>query len=137
MTSATDWYYTTHMDKGTEGLKIRWEPSIFQFPCKCCGSETHGLLRHFRDRLGENGEVTYGCPIITHKTISTMLNTELMSQKFCPDANKLALHHHFICQDKETAFATIVKQGAGKHMHNYQLEELREAAYRSCPERLN
>jgi len=126
-TLRNDWY-CTRVTIGGSTDTIRWDPSIFQLPCKCCGSNNHAVLRQVIGKLGDYEEAAYSCPIIAHSTVEAMLETELMSQKYIPDPYKLARHHHYCLHKLQQVMKRIRSRGAGRHMHEHQLEVLESEA---------
>ena len=129
-----DWYYTPYRRGDDWSNKMGWDPALFQFPCKCCGSPSHGLFHHKLDRLGLYEEARVSCPILAYDDVYEILSKILMSRKYEPAPKKLAEQCGHDSESVTTAIDLIRRRGAGRHMTEEQLLRLEQSTIIICQE---
>jgi len=112
--------------------RTKWDPTLFQFPCQCCGSRSHSLLHHKLDRLGIYEEAKFSCPLIGHNDVYDMLEESLMSRKYEPDPSKIASYCFYDSERVRILIGEIKRNGAGRHMENDHLEYIEKEAIEEC-----
>jgi len=130
----SEWYYTPYLRDGGKGHKVGWDPALFQFPCKCCGSEQHGLFHHKLDKIGLYEEARIKCPVVAYGDVYDIMSEMLMSRKYRPDPNRLAQLHGHDPNEIPAAISLLRRQGAGRHMFEDQLVKLEHEATQICYE---
>ena len=131
-TGNKDWYYTPYLRDENGSAKVGWDPSLFQLPCKCCGSPHHGLFHHKLDRLGAYEEAKISCPVVSFNNVYDLLCEMLMSRKYRPDPHRLATYLNHNPEEIPVAIEQIRKQGAGRHMFPEQLNKLETETTQIC-----
>ena len=104
--------------------------SLFETPCKCCGSE-HTLLNRTPDKEGYM-QANLQCKIISHKTIQAMLSHQQLNREFWPCPFSLAREAGYNEDKTEAAVEQVSNQGAGKWMKESERRSFRYDALNSC-----
>ena len=113
-----------------------WHESMFSSPCKCCGSEDHGLLKLVHENDGKETS-GFACPITRQVQIVDMINEPRNVKKYMPCPESFA--YHFGCQEEAIlrALKTFDDYGSGKYLSGPEFKEFKTKALITCEEYRN
>jgi hypothetical protein len=103
--------------------------SMFNNPCKCCGSNEHPLLKII-DK--DNVRVQIECPVIVHNSVGEMLSYEQKELMYRPRPLRFAgLYGH---QEAEcfVALKLLDSLGIGKYWTWHVYREFNEKVLEAC-----
>ena len=98
---------------------------LFRGPCKCCGNQSHGILRNDLDHGGQE-RITLACPIVEGYNWESVLRGGLGNMKFLPSAQRFAKHNPV---DTVKALKDFRRQGYGRHMNFMPLVDFENDVY--------
>ena len=100
---------------------------FFQGPCKCCGSNEHGIL--MQDFLADGTmKINLACSVTKHVLVSQAFQ----SSKIDPSFEKIAHVHSHHVESVNESMKGFRKDGYGKHMSYMQLVDFENDLFRYC-----
>ena len=105
--------------------------SLFETPCRCCGSDRHTLLVRTPDREGYM-QANFQCQIISHKTIQSMIFHQQLNREFWPCPFSLAKEVDYNENKTEAALERVISHGAGRTMKESEIRSFRFDAFNTC-----
>ena len=108
-----------------EALRQILYQELFRGPCKCCGSQGHGILSNNIDYGGQE-IISLACPIIEGHNWEHVLRSGLGNMKLLPNAHLFAKQHP---KDTAEALKMFRRQGYGRHMNFMPLVDFENDVY--------
>jgi len=106
-----------------------WHKSMFNNPCKCCGSNRHSLLKITGE---EDCRVEIECPVIIHDKVSDMLKEEYKEMMYKPCPSRFARLHGHQEEDCLEALKLLDSLGIGKYWTWPVYREFSEKVLETC-----
>ena len=108
----------------------------FEHPCKCCGSQDHGLLTctHETDDGNIRNVARVICPSVWTTCIYNILQEDRMSMKNRPSAHKFAEAHSYNITKAKSALKQCFTSGSGWYMYPQQFDVLVSEVTQICYE---
>jgi len=89
-----------------------WHKSMFNNPCKCCGSKEHALLKISG---GDIVQIDFECPVICHEKVQDMLREECKEKMYEPCPEKFACSYGYQELVVREALKQLNDDGIGKY----------------------
>ena len=107
--------------------------SLFETRCVCCGSNEHGLLRI---RINTDGirSAEFWCPVISHKTVFSMVNQMVPKYQYTPCHMKFATTYDYNQDLINEALEDFNSYGAANYMNSDQIGTLIGNIHHACEE---
>ena len=106
-----------------------WHKSMFNNPCKCCGSNKHSLLKITGE---EDIRVEFECPVIIYDNVSEMLKEEHKEMMYKPCSSRFACLYGYQEEDCLDALKPLDSLGIGKYWTWPIYREFSEKVLEAC-----
>jgi len=106
-----------------------------QAPCRCCGSQSHSLLR-YRKRLNNTASAEYSCPFTfcDNWEDARKLPNKNMKYHICPI--KLAKVHNYDYTLVKETLRSFINEGFGERMNPEAIMSIRHRTFQICADEL-
>jgi len=125
---------TDHCEACRKQGKLLLHSTNFKQPCRCCGSQDHGLLTCTqeieKEKVQNVAQVT--CPSVWTTCISKILQEDRMSMKNRPCAQKFAESYNYDLTKAKLALKQCFTFGSGWHMYPQQFDALVNEVTQIC-----
>jgi hypothetical protein len=106
-----------------------WHKSMFNSPCKCCGSNEHALLKITND---ESTQIKFDCSVICHDEVGNMLKEEHRDKMYKPCPEKFASLYGYQSGAVIEALKQFDNMGVGKYWDWSSCMEFSEKTLDAC-----
>ena len=125
---------TDHCEACMRQGDILLHSTNFVQPCKCCGSQDHGLLTCTQET--EDGDIRnvaqVTCPSVWTTCLHNILQEGRMSMKNRPNTHKFAEAHNYDIVKTRLALKQCSAVGSGWHMSRQQFDALVNEVIQIC-----
>ena len=127
---------TDHCEACVKQGDILLHATNFESPCKCCGSQDHGLLTYTQEMADEGvcNKANVICPSVWTTCIYNILQEDRMSMKNRPCAHKFADAHSYNITGAKSALKQCFTYGSGWYMYPQQFDALVSEVTQICYE---